>query len=215
MLASRTTLVVLLLSLLAVVCVMQSLRVREMPEASDEPIALGARALVPLRAVEAGITRENIASADAMQALFARRLMIPVVGVDRSQLRDDFTEMRGGTRRHEAIDIMAARGTPVIAADDGTIARLTRHGLGGTSIYQYDPQAHYAYYYAHLDHYAAGLHEGQRVARGEVIGYVGTTGNAPPLAPHLHFTILDLASPGRRWKGSALDPYPFLVAPGH
>ncbi|HEY2629687.1 MAG TPA: M23 family metallopeptidase [Usitatibacter sp.] len=162
-------------------------------------------------AAAAGITHTNLASASEMQQLLQRRLLIPVEGVDRNRLRDNFNEMRGGTHRHDALDIMAPRGTPVLAVDAGRIAKLERGGPGGITIYEYDPGKQYAYYYAHLDHYAIGLREGATVRRGDVIGYVGTSGNASPGAPHLHFTILKLASGGRLWSGEALNPYPFLV----
>ena len=214
MFRSRTAFVVLLLSLLVVVCLMQAMRAPLAPAPlapSLAPIAVPP-ATVHERAAQAGITRENVASADEMQSLMSRRLLIPVEGVDRSRLRDNFNETRGGVRRHEALDIMAARGTPVLAAGDGTIAKLQHHPLGGITIYENDPDSRYSYYYAHLDHYAAGLHVGQAVRRGEVIGYVGSTGNAPAWAPHLHFTILDLSQPGHWGSRPAVNPYPFLVA---
>lgn len=214
MLSSRTALVVLLLSMLVVVCVMQAMHAPYAPSAMSPDIPASPPMAVRERANDAGITRENVASAESMQALMHRRLLIPVEGVDRARLRDNFSEMRGGVRRHEALDIMAPRGTPVLAAGDGTIAKLSRHPLGGITIYENDPEGRYAYYYAHLDHYAAGLHAGQAVRRGEVIGYVGSTGNAPAWAPHLHFTILDLGKPGGWWRRPAVNPYPFLVEAG-
>ncbi|HEX3062820.1 MAG TPA: M23 family metallopeptidase [Usitatibacter sp.] len=207
--SSRTAFMVLLLSLLGVVCAMQAMHRPLAPSAPEVPAA--PRLAVQQRAVDAGITRENVASADAMQELMRRRLLIPVAGVDRAHLRDTFDDLRAGVRRHEALDIMASRGTPVLAAGDGTIAKLTRHPLGGITIYENDPVSKYSYYYAHLDHYAAGLHVGEAVHRGEVIGYVGSTGNAPAWAPHLHFTILDLSKPGHWWGRPAVNPYPFLV----
>ncbi len=107
---------------------------------------------------------------------------------------------------------MAARGTPVLAVEDGRIAKLFRSVLGGITIYQYDPGERFAYYYAHLDRYADGLAEGAEVRRGQVIGYVGSTGNAPANAPHLHFTIFRLGPKREWWKGEAVDPYPYLAA---
>lgn len=202
-LSRRAAVLVLLLSLLTVVCVMQAMRGQPLP--SLPPLAVEGRAL------DAGITRENIANADEMQSLMRRRLLIPVQGVDRSQLRDNFEEKRGGLRRHEALDIMAPRGTPVLAAGDGVIAKLARHPLGGITIYENDPDGRYSYYYAHLDRYAEGLKVGQGVRRGQVIGFVGSTGNARASAPHLHFTILALSQPSRWWDRPAVNPYPFLV----
>ena len=138
-----------------------------------------------------------------------RPMIIPVAGVDRSALRDMFDEVRGN-RRHEAIDIMAPRGTPVIAADDGVVKKLFTSVPGGLTVYEFDPDQRFCYYYAHLDGYAAGLREGQVLRRGEVLGYVGTTGNAPKNAPHLHFAVIRLDPDRRWWKGTYVNPYPLL-----
>jgi peptidoglycan LD-endopeptidase LytH len=136
---------------------------------------------------------EPVATAPAAEPkpeLRERTLLIPVQGVPASALADNFADSRGGgTRVHHALDIMAPRGTPVLAAGDGSVIRLHRGGAGGITVYQLDGAGRYGYYYAHLARYADGLAEGQRVARGDVLGYVGTTGNAPPSAPHLHFAI--------------------------
>jgi murein DD-endopeptidase MepM/ murein hydrolase activator NlpD len=152
-----------------------------------------------------------VAHGEAVDALRRRDLKIPVEGADDDDLRDTFFDSRGSGRAHEAIDIMAPRHTQVLAADDGVIKKLfTSHGGGGITIYQFDPTETYSYYYAHLDRYAANLKEGQRVRRGDVIGYVGSTGNASPDAPHLHFAIFRLG-PGREWwKGEPINPYPIL-----
>lgn len=140
-----------------------------------------------------------------------RAMIIPVAGVDRSAIRDMFDEARG-SRRHEAIDILAPTGTPVIATDDGTVKKLFTSKPGGLTVYQFDPDQRFCYYYAHLDRYAPGLHEGQILRRGEVLGYVGTTGNAPKDAPHLHFALIRLDKDRRWWKGTYVNPYPSLVA---
>ena len=139
-----------------------------------------------------------------------RDLTMPVDGVDGDDLRDTFHETRAGTRPHEALDIMAPRGTPVRAVRDGHIEKLFTSVAGGLTIYQFEPTGAYAYYYAHLDRYASGLREGQTVARGELIGYVGSSGNASPDAPHLHFAIFRLGPDRRWWEGLALNPYPLL-----
>jgi murein DD-endopeptidase MepM/ murein hydrolase activator NlpD len=118
--------------------------------------------------------------------------------------------MRGSSRRHEALDILAPRDTPVLAVEDGTVAKLFSSVPGGLTVYQFDPTSTYAYYYAHLARYAAGLKEGTPVARGQTIGYVGTTGNAPPETPHLHFAIFALTDEKRWWQGTAIDPYAVL-----
>ncbi len=136
-------------------------------------------------------------------------LLIPVQGIDRRQLRDTFDQGRG-KERHEAIDIMAPRGTPVIAVDDGKIAKLFNSKPGGLTIYQFDRGENVAYYYAHLDGYARNLAEGQQVKRGDVIGYVGSTGNANPDAPHLHFSLFVLGPEKKWWKGTPINPFPFL-----
>jgi murein DD-endopeptidase MepM/ murein hydrolase activator NlpD len=134
-----------------------------------------------------------------------------VQGVARARLRDNFDEGRGGGgRRHDALDIMAPRGTPVVAVDDGRVTKLFKSAAGGLTVYQFDPDERFVYYYAHLDRYAEGLREGAPVKRGQVIGYVGSTGNATPGAPHLHFTIFRLGPDKRWWKGVALNPFPFL-----
>jgi peptidoglycan LD-endopeptidase LytH len=141
-----------------------------------------------------------------------RAMIVPVAGVDRSAMRDMFDEVRGN-RRHEAIDIMAPRGTPVIATDDGIVKKLFNSKPGGLTVYQFDPDQRFCYYYAHLDGYAPGLHEGQLLRRGEVLGYVGTTGNAPKDAPHLHFALIRLDRERRWWKGTYVNPYPLLARP--
>jgi murein DD-endopeptidase MepM/ murein hydrolase activator NlpD len=141
--------------------------------------------------------------------LAARKLSIPVDGVEAAGLRDSFTEGRG-SRPHQAIDILAPRHTPVRAVEDGSIAKLFRSRFGGITVYQFDPGGRYCYYYAHLQGYAPGLHEGAGVRRGQVLGFVGTTGNAPPDAPHLHFQIYELTPARHWWEGKPINPYPYL-----
>jgi murein DD-endopeptidase MepM/ murein hydrolase activator NlpD len=134
--------------------------------------------------------------------------IVPVAGIDASSLRSSFDEERGGgSRRHEAMDILAPRGTPVVAAVDGRIVKLFTSAAGGLTIYQFDPEERFSYYYAHLDAYAADLNEGETVQRGQIIGYVGTTGNAPPDTPHLHFAIYRLGPDKRWWEGEPIDPF--------
>jgi len=140
--------------------------------------------------------------------LATRGLLVPVQGIGRQQLHDTFGESRGGgARTHEALDIMAPRNTPVLAVEDGKIVKLFNSKQGGLTIYQFDPSETYAYYYAHLQRYTDGLHEGQAVRKGQVIGYVGTTGNAAPDAPHLHFAIFRLTPEKQWWKGDPLNPF--------
>ena len=145
----------------------------------------------------------------ARRALAAKTLEFPVRGHE-AALRDNFDERRGSAP-HEALDIMAPRGTPVVAVDDGTIAKLFSSKPGGLTIYQFDSSGTLAYYYAHLDRYAADLKQGDKVRRGQVIGYVGSTGNARADAPHLHFTVYALGPKKEWWKGVAINPYPSLA----
>lgn len=158
------------------------------------------------------LSRDEVARASAtadgdVADLTARRLLVPVSGVDPSTLRSTFGDARGQGRRHEAMDIVAPRGTPVVATVDGRIAKLFTSAAGGLTIYQYDDEEAFCYYYAHLDSYAPELTEGHRVRRGETIGYVGTTGNAPPGTPHLHFAIFRLNADKRWWDGEPIDPF--------
>jgi peptidoglycan LD-endopeptidase LytH len=143
--------------------------------------------------------------------LAGRSLAIPVQGVTPDALTRSFEDPRGGGRAHQAIDILAPRHTAVVAAEDGTIARLFQSRAGGITIYQFDPSEQFCYYYAHLERYADGLVEGQRVKKGQVLGYVGTSGNAPPGTPHLHFAVYRLTPDKRWWEGTPIDPYDLLV----
>ncbi|WDM66846.1 M23 family metallopeptidase [Xanthomonas cucurbitae] len=137
-------------------------------------------------------------------------LLIPVQGIGRDQLQDTFTDARSEGRVHDAIDILAPTGTPVLAVADGTVEKLFDSERGGLTVYQFDPGGTYCYYYAHLERYADGLAEKQSITRGQIIGYVGSTGNANPAAPHLHFEIHRLGPEKQWWKGEALNPYPIL-----
>jgi murein DD-endopeptidase MepM/ murein hydrolase activator NlpD len=142
--------------------------------------------------------------------LLARDLLLPVDGVRGTDLHaSSFTEARGA-RAHEAIDILAPRGTPVRAVDAGRIVKLFVSERGGLTVYQFDAIERYCYYYAHLNRYAEDLTEGQEVRRGQIIGYVGTSGNAPPDTPHLHFAIFRLGPEKRWWDGEPIDPYALL-----
>jgi peptidoglycan LD-endopeptidase LytH len=138
-----------------------------------------------------------------------RNLKIPVDEVDRDDLVDTFTDARG-SRSHEALDIIAPRNTKVRAVEDGRIQKLFTSKAGGLTIYQFDPTGTFVYYYAHLERYADGLREGQIVEAGDLIGYVGSTGNASPDAPHLHFAIFRLTPERQWWNGEAINPFPIL-----
>jgi murein DD-endopeptidase MepM/ murein hydrolase activator NlpD len=141
-------------------------------------------------------------------------LMVPVAGVRPSQVPDSYNDARQGGRVHHAVDILAPRGTPVLSADDGRVLRMRRNTLGGITIYAIDPADRFVYYYAHLERYARNLAEGQTVSKGEVLGYVGTTGDAPANTPHLHFQLMRRPNAARWWDGEPIDPKPYLQLPG-
>ena len=145
----------------------------------------------------------------------AGQLLVPVAGVRREALADTFSQARGRGRPHDAIDIMAPRGTPVVAAADGTVEKLFfSNGGGGITAYVRSPDRRWIHYYAHLDAYAPGLREGARIRRSDPIGTVGSTGNANPAGPHLHFAIHFMAPGESWWQGRPINPYPLLAAPG-
>jgi peptidoglycan LD-endopeptidase LytH len=157
--------------------------------------------------------RAQASSGDAGEVLASMRLLIPVAGVKPSQLRDTFSEARSEGRVHDAIDIPAPRGTPVLAAADGRVVKLFQSAKGGTTVYQLaSADEHFVFYYAHLDRYADGLSEGHLARRGETVGYVGDTGNAGPGNTHLHFQIYRVDDPRHFWTGENINPYPLLRA---
>ncbi len=143
-------------------------------------------------------------------------LAIPVAGVRPDQLSDTYSQARaGGARVHDAIDIVAPRGTPVVAAAEGTVEKLFfSGGGGGITAYVRSPDRLWIYYYAHLDAYAPGLREGRSVRRGDPIGTVGSTGNANPAGPHLHFAVHRMGPQDRWYQGRAINPYPLLAGRG-
>jgi murein DD-endopeptidase MepM/ murein hydrolase activator NlpD len=144
------------------------------------------------------------------ESAFNLQLIIPVTGVRSDQLLDTFKDARSEGRAHDAIDIMAAGGTSVVAAADGEVVRLSQSDLGGTTIYQLSNDKKFIFYYAHLQGYADGLVVGKFAKQGEVIGYVGDTGNAGAGNFHLHFSIALVADPTRHWEGTNINPFPLL-----
>jgi murein DD-endopeptidase MepM/ murein hydrolase activator NlpD len=162
-----------------------------------------------VRAHDAGptISANTTISDSDLSNLRARSLVIPVRDLEPDDLVSSFHDDRGSRRQHEAIDILAPRGTDVLAVEDGKVAKLFTSAGGGLTIYQFDPSETFVYYYAHLDDYAPGLKEGAMLRKGDVIGSVGTTGNAPKDTPHLHFAIAKLDPDRRWWGGTALDPF--------
>ena len=176
----------------------------EKPKAEPLPLALPSdtapAAEGPLPAIAADLNY-----------LAARNLLIPVAGVTADQLRDTFNQARSEGRQHDAIDIVAPQGTPVLATTDGVVIKLFQSDRGGVTLYELDPSESYVYYYAHLMRYAEGIAEGKLLRRGAVIAYVGDTGNAGAGNYHLHFAISKITSP-RKWSGGdAINPYPLLV----
>jgi murein DD-endopeptidase MepM/ murein hydrolase activator NlpD len=151
--------------------------------------------------------------ADA-EYLRSRRLLLPVAGIRPDQLTDSFDEPRDGTRRHRAIDILAPRGTPVLAADDGRVLRVSWNSAGGNTVYATDLESRVVYYYAHLDHYHEPIAAGMALAKGDTIGFVGTTGNAPKDIPHLHFQVMRMPHDGKYWNGEPINPFSILRGEG-
>lgn len=149
-------------------------------------------------------------SADA-EYLMNRHLLVPVAGADMSKVYDSFYDGRDdGARVHRAIDILAPRGTPILSADDGRILRMSSNTLGGITMYTVDSNNRLVYYYAHMDHYNDAMSPGKTIARGDTLGYVGTTGNAPKDTPHLHFQVMRWPSDGKYWNGDPIDPFEAL-----
>lgn len=182
------------------------------PDARAKPLEFRrGEAVTPPPRGTAGVASAGPTIADPNAAALADRdLLIPVQGVSSDQLVRSFHDARDSNREHEAMDILAPRNTPVLAVEDGRVAKLAESRAGGISIYQFDPSGRYCYFYAHLQRYADGLREGARVERGQVIGFVGTTGNAPEHTPHLHFAIFRLGPDRHWWEGALIDPYDVL-----
>ena len=161
--------------------------------------------------VEPGLSSPPPAAEQPRESFVGQvNLVIPVVGVKPEHLLDTFADARSEGRSHDAIDIAAPAGTPVIAASEGEIVKLFQSVKGGTTIYQLSPDKKLVFYYAHLQRYADGLHEGKYLRQGEVIGYVGDTGNAGAGNYHLHFSVASITDPKRHWEGTNINPYPLL-----
>lgn len=148
---------------------------------------------------------------DATAVAHLQSLLFPVPGVDSTRLDDSFDAPRdGGVRKHNAIDIMAPKGAPILSVQDGRIVRLASTPKGGISIYATDLDEQFVYYYAHLDHYHPGIYAGKPLLRGDTLGFVGVTGNATAEAPHLHFQVMRMPADRKYWNGEPINPYPFL-----
>lgn len=148
----------------------------------------------------------------AIAALRSMNLQIPIDGFNPEKIKGSFYEMRGG-QMHKASDFLSPRFTPIHAVSDGQIAKLFLSKAGGNTIYEFDPSKRFDFYYAHLQSYAPGLKDGAKVKKGQVIGFVGTSGNAPPGTPHLHFSIEVLGPDKRWWQGTPVDPYEVFRRP--
>ena len=174
---------------------------------APDPSAASARAGAGLAGAARAARQEAVAPATEadVERLRARGLLFPVEGAQ-GELRDSFAEGRAG-HLHEAADILAPRGTRVLAVDDGRVAKLFTSVRGGLTVYQFDADEAYSYYYAHLERYAEGLEEGALLRRGAIVGYVGTTGNAPRSTPHLHFAVFKLGPERRWWEGAPINPF--------
>ena len=199
----RILLVVLFLVIVALVSIAVTFRTTPVVPALDLPPTSPVTIGTPLPPTESPtpITSNFVGTAD---------LIIPVAGVKPEQLIDTFDDARSEGRVHDAIDIMAPAETPVIAATDGKIVKLFQSERGGTTIYQLNANQDLIFYYAHLSRYADGLAEGDLVRQGQVIAYVGDTGNAGAGNYHLHFSIAAVSDPKRYWEGTNINPYPLL-----
>ena len=154
---------------------------------------------------------DDAAPPDATAVAHLRGLLLPVGGIDSMRLDDSFDAPRdGGARKHNAIDIMAPRGTPVLAVADGRILRLMKSTKGGLTLYATDLEGQFVYYYAHFDRYHARMYSGKPLMRGDTLGFVGTTGNAPKALPHLHFQVMRMPADGKYVNGNPINPYPLL-----
>ncbi|WP_414676456.1 M23 family metallopeptidase [Longimicrobium sp.] len=185
---------------------------QSIPDSASQPAAQAPAPAAPGPAAEPADAADPQSpdSAVAPMSAAAGLLLVPVQGVRPSQLTDTYTQARGQGRVHDAIDIPAARGTPVLATAEGTVLKLFQSARGGTTLYELARDGRTIYYYAHLDRYAAGMAEGKALRQGEVIGSVGNTGNAGPGNYHLHFEVTTTADPKRYWAGTPQNPYPLL-----
>ena len=164
-------------------------------------------ALAPTRPSASPAQGNETDPAADLTRLRTRGLALPLRGLSAAQLSDNYTQTRAAGAAHEALDILAPRGTPVVAIDDGRIAKLFLSKAGGITLYQFDPDGEFAYYYAHLDRYADGIVEGDYLRKGQLLGFVGSTGNARPDAPHLHLAVVRLGPERQWWRGTPINPF--------
>jgi murein DD-endopeptidase MepM/ murein hydrolase activator NlpD len=200
---------VLALALLSAGCARQVIGARPASAPRRAPaVAARTPTRVPARA-PTGIG--PVSSSETVNYILSRGLQVPVAGMTMAQLRDSFDEGRDDGRTHRSLDLLAPRGTAVLAADDGRVLRMRPNALGGNTVYATDPEGRVVYYYAHLDAYQPGLAEGATIIRGDTLGIVGTTGNAPKDTPHLHFQVMRMPTDGKYWDGEPINPYPLFL----
>ena len=170
------------------------------------PVETGARSAAASARLPTGVSRDDY------EYLRRRALRIPVANIPLARIPDTYNDARDGQRVHRAVDILAPRGTPVVSTDVGHILKLRTGGSGGITVYAVDPDERFIYYYAHLERYRKGLIEGQRLQKGDTIGYVGTSGNAPRDTPHLHFQVTRMPQNQHWWEGVPVDPRPLFTS---
>lgn len=188
---------------------------RVVPASPTVTQAASPRAEAPAAAAPVPLATVAAAPSDAATVAHLRSLYFPIAAGDSIRLDDSFDAPRdGGARKHQAIDILAPRGTPVLSAGDGRILRLSKSAKGGITIYATDLEEQFVYYYAHLDRYHASVYAGKPLMRGDTLGYVGTTGNSPANVPHLHFQIMHMPADRKFWNGAPVNPYPLLKSTG-
>jgi murein DD-endopeptidase MepM/ murein hydrolase activator NlpD len=178
-------------------------------ESAPKPAVRAAATLTDSSTTAPRLAGVSAPPADA-EYLAARHIALPVAGADPRKLEDTFKDPRDGSRVHRAIDILAPRGTPILSADDGKILRMTTSTLGGISMYTVDPSSRLVYYYAHMDRYNDAMSPGRSIVKGDTLGFVGTTGNAPKDIPHLHFQVMKWPADGKYWNGEPIDPFDVL-----
>jgi murein DD-endopeptidase MepM/ murein hydrolase activator NlpD len=184
------------------------------PAGSPTPKAAARKAATPppAESLETPLLMSVSSSASADVAYLRSRVMLmPVAGATMDRVEDSFSEPRDGGRVHRAIDILAPRGTPVLSADDGQVLRMSTSGLGGIAIFAKDANGRMVYYYAHMDRFHSTMAEGRELSKGDTIGFVGTTGNAPKNTPHLHFQVMRMPADGRYWDGDPINPFSLLI----
>jgi murein DD-endopeptidase MepM/ murein hydrolase activator NlpD len=181
------------------------------PPSQPEPAPAPAPTAVQPAGTPVLATVASSSTATGVDYLRERQIVVPVAGAPVSSIENTFDDPRDGGRMHRAVDILSPRGTPILSADDGVVLRMSTSPLGGICLYAADPDHRLVYYYAHMDRYHDSMISGRRLAKGDTIGFVGTTGNAPKNVPHLHFQVMAWPADGKYWNGEPINPYSALV----